>query len=101
MKGFTPSELHLTIGKGVGLPNLIPKALELLARDPFLEAEYYPGDLLITVCKVDDAFWHNTPDLRRRAVAILDTALARAEQLDVADRSHLWPELIRARARFA
>jgi hypothetical protein len=101
MKGFTPSDLHLTIARGVGLPNLIPKALDLLAHDPFLEADYYPGDLLITVCKVDDAFWQNMPDLRRRAVTILDAALERAEQLDVSDRPHLWPELVRARARFA
>lgn len=98
---MTPSDIHLTIARGVGLQNLIPKALDLLDRDPFLEADYYPGDLLITVCKVDDAFWHNTPDLRRRAVTILDAALERAKQLDVTDRHQVWPELVRARARFA
>jgi hypothetical protein len=93
--------LRATIGLGIGLPDLIPKALDRLAADPFLEAEYFPGDLLMTVCRVDDAFWHHMPDLRRRAVIILDAALERAQELDVIDRRHVWPELVQARARFA
>jgi hypothetical protein len=98
---FGPGDLRVMIGEGVGLAHLVPRALALLDRDPFLEAEYYPGDLLMTVFKVHDAFWQPMPDLRRRAVAVLDTALDRVQQLDIGDRQNLWPQLVSARARFA
>jgi CDI immunity proteins len=98
---FAPADLGVMIGQGVGLPYLIPKALAVLDQDPFLETDYYPGDLLMMVFKVDDAFWQTMPDLRRQAVAILDVALDRADALDVADRHDLWPRLVSARARFA
>jgi hypothetical protein len=98
---FGPDDLRIMIGQGVGLPHLVPKALALLNGDPFLEADYYPGDLLMTVFQVHDAFWQPVPDLRRRAVAVLNTALDRVDQLDIGDRQNLWPQLVSARARFA
>jgi len=66
---FEPRDLWTMIGQGVGLPYLIPKALVLLERDPFVEADLSTGDLLIQVFGVDDAFWQRSPELRRRAVA--------------------------------
>ena len=98
---FEPHDLWLMIGQGAGLPYLIPKALTLLERDAFLEVDVHPGDLLTAVFTVDDAFWQRTPDLRRRAVPILDTALDRLNELDVVDRRDLQPQLVSARARFA
>jgi hypothetical protein len=98
---FEPRDLRIMIGQGVGLPYLIPTALTLLERDAYLEAELHPGDLLTVVFTVDDAFWQRTPDLRRRAVTVLDTALDRLTELDVVDRRDLHPQLVAARARFA
>ena len=98
---FESRDLWVMIGQGVGLPYLIPKALTLLERDAFVEADVSTGDLLIQVFGVDDAFWQKSPELRRRAVAVLDTALDRVHALDVADRHDLLPRLVAARARFA
>jgi hypothetical protein len=98
---FEPRDLWIMIGQGVGLPYLIPKALALLERDAFVEADLSTGDLLIQVFGVDDAFWQHSPELRRRAVAVLDTALDRVHALDVTDRRDLWARLVSARARFA
>jgi hypothetical protein len=98
---FEPRDLWVMIGQGVGLPYLIPKALTLLERDAFVEADVSTGDLLIQVFGVDDAFWQKSPALRRRAVAVLDTALDRVHALDVTDRHDLLPRLVAARARFA
>jgi CDI immunity proteins len=98
---FEARDLWVMIGQGVGLPYLIPKALALLERDTFVEADVSTGDLLIQVFGVDDAFWQKSPELRRRAVAVLDTALDRAHALDVTDRHDLLPRLVAARARFA
>jgi hypothetical protein len=98
---FEPHDLWIMIGQGVGLPYLIPKALTLLERDPFMETDVSTGDLLIQVFQVHDAFWQRAPELRRRAVTILDAALERTDELDVTDRHDLWPRLVSARARFA
>jgi hypothetical protein len=98
---FEPRDLWVMIGQGVGLPYLIPKALALLERDAFVEADVSTGDLLIQVFGVDDAFWQKSPEVRRRAVAVLDTALDRVHELDVTDRGDLWPRLVSARARVA
>jgi hypothetical protein len=98
---FEPRDLRIMIGQGIGLPYLVPKALTVLEGDPFLDAEYYTGDLLMSVFMVDDAFWQTVPDLRRRAVAILDAALERGGALEAFDRDNLWPRLVAARARFA
>jgi contact-dependent growth inhibition (CDI) system CdiI-like immunity protein len=35
----------------------VPRALSLLARDPLLEGDYYPGDVLVSVLKVPAAYW--------------------------------------------
>jgi len=98
---FQPQDLRVMIGERVGLPHLIPRALATLLRDPFLEAEMYPGDLLVQVFQVDDAFWQTAPDLRRQAVDVLDEALDRINEVDLMDRRDLWPRLVAARARFA
>jgi hypothetical protein len=98
---FEPRDLRIMIGQGVGVQYLVPNALTLLERDPFMEADLHTGDLLMSVFNVDDAFWQRSPELRRRAVAILDSALEREAELDVVDRRELWPRLVSARARFA
>nr|WP_095876306.1 contact-dependent growth inhibition system immunity protein [Streptomyces sp. TLI_235] len=43
--------LRLLIGQGVGLPHLVPLALDLLERDPAAEGGLFPGDLLDAVAR--------------------------------------------------
>ena len=46
LRDLSPGDLRLLIGQRVGLRYLIPLALEVLSRDPFIDASYFPGDLL-------------------------------------------------------
>ena len=55
---------------------LVPIALEHLERDPFVEGDFYPGDLLCNVLALPPAFWADRPDLRERAAALAATAMA-------------------------
>jgi hypothetical protein len=98
---FQPADLRVMIAQRVGLPYLVPRALTCLGADPYLEADYHPGDLLVLVAEIDDAFWQAHPPVRRKAVTVLDSALDRIDELDVNDRQVVWSRLVAARARFA
>lgn len=75
---FTPADLRIMIGQRIGLPHLIPPALELLDRQPMLDAYFYPGDLLAVTVKADE-WLESRPVLRSRLVAIVQRALASPE----------------------
>ena len=54
---FTLEDLRLMIGQGFSLQYLIPMALQYLKDDIYVEADFYPGDLLNNVLWVDARFW--------------------------------------------
>ncbi len=45
------------IGQQIGLPFLIPIALEKLETDLLMDTEFYEGDLLSNVLNIDTSFW--------------------------------------------
>jgi CDI immunity proteins len=63
LRDFTVEDLRIMIGQQVALNRLVPLALDRLRRDPLVEGDYYPGDLLASVLRVDAAFWEWSPDL--------------------------------------
>jgi hypothetical protein len=68
---FTPADLRIMIGHEIGLTFLVPLALEVLERDPLIEATFIPGDLLSSVLRVPHDFWRRHPKLRSRLDAIV------------------------------
>jgi CDI immunity proteins len=88
---FNVEDLRIMIGQKIGLPFLVPIALERLAVDPFVEGDFYPGDLLAMVLQVDDAYWISHPDLCEqirpivRRVYVLLPSLAEVEKQTVHD----------------
>lgn len=65
---------------------MIPMALELLQVDPFTEGDYYGGDLLAAVLRVEAAYWRRYPDLRREAAEVAARALGLLPTLAEIDR---------------
>jgi hypothetical protein len=57
LSAFSVEDLRLMIGQQLGLKYLIPLALDKLKDDLFIEADYFPGDLLKNVLNVDTSFW--------------------------------------------
>jgi hypothetical protein len=63
LKDFTVENLRVMIGQNIGLEYLIPLAVELLEKNPFVEGDFYPGDLLSAVMQVEPGFWRTHQDL--------------------------------------
>ena len=55
---FTTEDLRIMIGQRIGLKYLIPLALETLFNDLFVEGNFFEGDLLQNVLKIDTKFWN-------------------------------------------
>ena len=68
---FGAEDLRVMIGQGIGLPFLIPLALDVLEGNPLAEGNYYPGDLLRSVLGVSSEFWADRSAWHRRVGAIL------------------------------
>ena len=45
------------IGQEISLRFLVPRALVLLETNHLIEADSFPGDLLLTVLGIDNAYW--------------------------------------------
>lgn len=64
-------DLRLLIRQDVGLPHLLPLALEALRDDPLTEGDMYEGDLLSAVVTRDPSAWGASPGLLRELHAIV------------------------------
>ena len=62
LEEFTTEDLRIMIGQGIGLPYLLPMAIETLKKDLFAEGDYYEGDLLKSVLHIEIAFWDDNED---------------------------------------
>ncbi|MED1795179.1 contact-dependent growth inhibition system immunity protein [Brevibacillus nitrificans] len=64
LKDLTADNLRLMIGQKLNLEHLVPLALGILAKDPFVETQFYRGDLLAYVLKnTNEEFWNQHHDL--------------------------------------
>ncbi|MGW1271475.1 contact-dependent growth inhibition system immunity protein [Streptomyces sp. NPDC002491] len=62
---LTVEDMRLLIGQDIGLPYLLPLALEVLRDDPMAEGHMYEGDLLSAVLTRDPAVWTEHSELGR------------------------------------
>lgn len=71
VKEYSVDDLRLMIGQNVGLKYLIPFAIEKLNENPFVEGDYYPGDLLVSVLSVEKSFWESHPQFYYETAEII------------------------------
>lgn len=50
---LTESDLRIAVIQNVGLELVVPLVLETLKKDILIEADYYPGDLLLALLELD------------------------------------------------
>jgi hypothetical protein len=63
---FSTEDLRFMIAQSVGLPFLVPLAVEELENDPLAEANFYRGDLLGAVIRIGQPFWSTHADFYGR-----------------------------------
>ena len=68
---FSVEDLRIMIGQGIGLSHLLPLALDVLEQDPWAEGDYYPGDLLASVLRVERSSWKQIPQVWARLRALV------------------------------
>ncbi len=69
---YTIEDLRLMVGQQFGLDYLIPFAIEKLNDDILAEGDFYPGDLLASVLKINFMFWDNNQSLLNELRTLLD-----------------------------
>jgi hypothetical protein len=81
LSDFTVGDLRVMIGQEMSLRHLVPRAISVLEEDPLAEGEYYPGDLLNAVLRVDAQYWRFNPEQRSRVSAIVEMLASPDEEL--------------------
>jgi hypothetical protein len=65
IKNLSHADISFLITQEIGLPYLVPVALDILKTDFFIETEYYKGDLVMALLKISDDnkydYWPNHP----------------------------------------
>lgn len=79
LKDLSTEDLRLLIGQEIGLPFLVPLALEQLAENPWTEGHMYPGDLLKAVATIPADFWSEHPQSVSSFQSVLDEVERRWE----------------------
>ncbi|MEO9850178.1 MAG: contact-dependent growth inhibition system immunity protein [Reichenbachiella sp.] len=57
LNDFTIEDLRIMIGQNIGLPFLVPLAIEQLEKNILVEGDFYEGDLLKNVLGSDPEYW--------------------------------------------
>lgn len=78
---FTIENLRIMIGQKISLRYLVPLALDRLEENPFAEGDFYAGDLLLSVLRVNSEFWKEHSDLFWRLNGVMSGVESRSEFL--------------------
>ena len=78
-------DLRVLVAQRVGLDVVVPLALARLEENPLAEGDFYPGDLLVAVLRVPQAYWRSHPEEAARLRTIVDSV--DSEELDPETRA--------------
>lgn len=75
LKLFNIENLRIMIGQNIGLKFLAPLALKHVHAHPLAQGDFYPGDLLVSLLRVETNFWTQNPDYCKEIHQIVQTVL--------------------------
>ena len=81
-----PSDVRILCSQNLYVDVAVPKAIDLLEADPFIEADYYSGDLMIAVLKVHVDYWQQNLDMLERLSSVY--RLFKLDQDSLLDYEH-------------
>lgn len=76
-------DIRFLIGQNSGLIHLVPIALKKLSEDVFIEAEYYCGDLLMSLLQINNEpnYWSNHPKEKQELIELYQSQKKRLGSL--------------------
>jgi len=89
LREFMPEDYRLIISQQRAAEHACSARSRSAESDPFVEGDFYVGDLLLAVVKIRPEFWAVNQSLRARARRVLAAAIARLGELDEIERSTL------------
>ena len=93
MTRLSERELLAALVKGEHLETVVPRALDVVTREPLVVAHSFPGDLLRGLMEVPAEFWSRRPSLYEQyRTAVRAAAQARLD-LPIAERLAFWSPL--------
>jgi hypothetical protein len=72
LSDFNVEDLRLMIGQSISLDILVPKALDILKKNPFAEGDYFEGDLLKNLLRVPKNYWNQNPNQKHILIQLLE-----------------------------
>jgi hypothetical protein len=80
LRDLTDGEVRLAIGQKVGFPIVLEVAVRRLRADPLIEGDYYPGDVLAALVRLDEADWRGRDDLHADPEALFCQAMEQSTE---------------------
>ena len=80
LEDFTNGEVRLAVGQKVGFPFILELAIERLRAEPLIEGDYYPGDVLAALVRLDEEDWEGRNDLRAELAGLFRQAMEQSNE---------------------
>jgi hypothetical protein len=82
LEQLSTEDIRILIGQDIGLPFLMPIAIDFLKENPLAEGMHYPGDLLCAALQVNNIFLKDNPHYNNELIKILDAAIINIETME-------------------
>ena len=82
IREYRCEDVRLMINQGLGVPHLLPVAVELLHGQPFRMCSLFPGDLLVAVSRVVHSRLEEHLICRHQVRSIMTNALVELQSRD-------------------
>jgi hypothetical protein len=69
---FSIENLRIMIGQKSGIKYLVPVALEKLEENILVQGDFFPGDLLTNVLRINKDFWEQEPKLYKQLKKLVE-----------------------------
>jgi hypothetical protein len=83
-------ELAHAIARGLCLPPLVRRLIDVVEAEPLASAGWFPGDLLRSLIEIPEWFWRQEPELFARYRRALRAAASARRELPPDERLDFW-----------
>lgn len=82
LRDLSPDDIRFLIGQEIGLDYLIPMAIKILEKTPYIETLYFSGDLMKNVLQVKPIYWNKKKNQKDEIKCIIDKHINSFVEID-------------------